>query len=229
MAGQVTFSLDDTEFREAMLEYIQVSSKDGAFAMNRTMNNLGIFGFHQAKVAQDAEIMRVETLEWWPRYVAKTLANKYPAKAVIKNEVKVNKDKSGFKVYKRVYMRHYTREKARKASASIIRKRSLAVGFVRFFFATLSRSMRAVTPGLKTPPSKTFRGFEVTVKSATMQDPSVTARVEYSYRSRGEVAVKKAEALLRDILDAARPLLIADMREYINRKAASAAKRFSAV
>ena len=87
--------------------------------------------------------------------------------------------------------------------------------------------MRAVTPGLKAPPSKTFKGFDVTVKPATMDDPSVTARVAYSYRSRGERAVQKAEALLQGILDRARPLLIADMREYITGKAAENARSIS--
>jgi hypothetical protein len=229
MAGQVTFALDDAEFQTAMRDYIQVSSKDGAFAMNRTMNNLAVFGFQEAKQAQAGEIERVQTLDWWPKYVAASMVRRKAKQLSVRMEKASRKGRViGGKMYQRLAMLHYTRAEARKESERIIRKRSLAIGFVRFFFATLSRSMRAVTPGLMTPPSKTFRGFDVTVKPATMDNPSVTARVAYAYRSRGERAVKKAEALLQGILDRARPLLIADMREYIKRKASENARRISA-
>jgi len=228
MAGQVTFSLDDAEFREAMRDYIMASSKDAPFAMNRTMNNLAVFGFNEAKTAQQGEIENLQSLEWWPRYVAAVMVKKKARQLSVRMEKAASRGKAMTgKMYRRLEQLHYTREEARKTSASIIRKRSLAIGFVRFFFATLSRSMRAVTPGLKTPSSKTFRGFDVTVKPATINDPSVTARVAYAYRSRGEAAVKKAEALLQGILDRARPLLIADMREYITRKASENARSIS--
>jgi hypothetical protein len=119
------------------------------------------------------------------------------------------------KSYTNLVALHYTREEARKESARIIRNRSLAIGFVRFFFVTLSRRVREYVPGARAAVGKSFKGFEVNVKPATEQDPSIRASVKYAYRSRGQKSVQKAEALLQDILDRARPLLIADMRKYI--------------
>jgi len=228
MAGQVKFALDDAEFQKAMGEYIQASSKDGAFAMNRTMNNFAVFGFHEAQVAQASEIESVQRLDWWPMYVARVMVRRKAAQLVVKMEKATRKGKvMGGKTFQRLAKLHYTREEARKESARIIRRRSVAIGFVRFFFVTMSRQVAAVVPGMRTPPSKTFKGFEVTVTPATIQSPSVSARVAYAYRSRGEAAVKKAEALLQGIIDRARPMLIADMREYITRKAAENARSIS--
>ncbi len=228
MAGQVKFALDDVEFQKAMTEYIQTTSKDGAFAMNRTMNNLAIFGTEESKVAQDDEIQRIQQLDWWPMYVASVMVRRKAAQLTVKMEKATRKGKvMGGKTFQRLAKLHYTREEARKESARIIRRRSVAIGFVRFFFVTMSRQVAAIVPGMRTPSSKTFKGFEVTVKPATMQDPSISARVVYDYRSRGEKAVKKAEALLSEILERARPRVIADMREYITRKLTAASEAIS--
>jgi hypothetical protein len=213
MPGKVTFNLDDREFQGVMRDYIIHSSKEAAYAMNRTMNSLAVFGTMEAKEAQTGEIERVQTLDWWPKYIAAIMVKRKAAKLA----TRIKKGIKG-KVYQKLASLHYTREEARKESARVVRKRSTAIGFVRFFFVTLSRRVREFTPGSKVPPGKSFKGFEVNVKPATMQDPSISASVVYAYRSRGEKTVKRAESLLQDILDRARPRLIADMREYIKRK-----------
>ena len=219
MPGQVTFALDDSEFQGVMAEYIRQSSKEAATAMNRTMNSLAIFGVKEAKEAQTGEIERVQTLDWWPMYIAAIMVKKKAKQLAVKMQKASAKGKTlSGKTYQRLVALHYTREEARKESARVIRKRSLAIGFVRFFFVTLSRNVRTYVPGARAATGKSFRGFAVSVKPATTQDPSISAQVKYSYRSRGERAVQKAEALLQDILDRARPKLIADMRQYITDK-----------
>jgi hypothetical protein len=219
MPGQITFAINDQEFQKTMKEYINVSSKDGAFAMNRTMNNFAIFGFEEAKVAQASEIENVQSLEWWPKYVAAAMVKRKAKQLAVRMEKTARKGKTlSGKVYRRLEQLHYTRAEAQKESARIIRSRSVSIGFLRFFFATLSRRMRTEVTGMRVPPSKTFKGFEVTAKPATMQDPTVSATVRYTYRRRGERSVQKAEALLQDIINRARPRLIADMRVYIAAK-----------
>ena len=216
MPGQVQFALDDSEFQGVMAEYIRHSSKEAAYAMNRTMNSLAIIGNTEAKEAQEGEIQNVQTLDWWPKYIAAIMVKKKAKQLATRMQKASAKGKTiSGKTYSKLVALHYTREEAKKESARVIRKRSLAIGFVRFFFVTLSRRVREYTPGVKVPASKSFRGFEVDVKPATVQDPSIRASVKYAYRSRGQKAVQKAEALLQDILDRARPLLIADMRQYI--------------
>jgi hypothetical protein len=216
MPGQITFALDDSEFQGVMAEYIRRSSKEAATAMNRTMNSLAIFGVTEAKEAQAGEIERVQTLDWWPKFVAAVMVRKKAKQLAVKMQKASAKGKTiSGKSYTKLVALHYTREEARKESARIIRNRSLAIGFVRFFFVTLSRRVREYVPGARAAVGKSFRGFEVDVKPATVQDPSIRASVKYAYRSRGQKAVQKAEALLQDILDRARPLLIADMRKYI--------------
>jgi hypothetical protein len=229
MAGVATFALDDAEFQGVMGDYLRVSSKDGAAAMNRTMNNLAIFGHDEARVAQLAEIENVQALDWWPAYVATRMVKRKAKQLAVRMEKASRKGKTiSSKTYRRLVAFHYTRDEARKESARIGRRRSVSVGFLRFFFVSLSRQMRTAVPGMRVPPSKSFKGFDVTISAATEDRPMVTAEVRYPYRSRGEASVKKAEALLQNTLERARPRLIADMREYIARKASETARGISA-
>jgi len=227
MPGEARFTLSDESWHETMGDYIRVSSKDGAEAMNRTMNNFAVFGFGEAELAQKGEIERVQTLEWWPKYVAKVMKKKKAAQLVKRTEkIRAKGKQMRAATYERLVKLHYTRAEAVKASASLIRSRSVSIGFVRFFFAALSRSMREYTQGM-TPQSKTFKGFDVQIKPATEAMPSVRATVNYTYRRRGEKAVQKAEEMLQGAIDRARPKLINDMRVYIASKARDTARRFS--
>jgi hypothetical protein len=216
MPGQVTFSINDAEFQGVMSEYIRHSSKEAATAMNRTMNSLAIFGVKEAALAQAGEIERVQTLDWWPKYVAAIMVKRKAKQLSVKMQKASAKGKTiSGKTYSRLVALHYTRQEARKESARIIRRRSVAIGFVRFYFVTLSRRVRELVPGLRSATGKSFRGFAVDVKPATAQSPIISATVTYGYRRRGEQSVRKAESLLQSILDRARPLLISDMRKYI--------------
>ena len=216
MAAQsANFVLLDDGWNRTMGDYIRASSRDAADAMNRTMNNFAVIAHGKTKLAQKQEIENVQSLEWWPKYVAAAMVRR-KAKALAK---RIEKNKVTGKTYQRLSALHYTRLEARAASARIIRSRSVAVGFVRFFFVSLSRAMRNYIVGARVPPAKTFKGFDVSIQPATVDQPSVSARVTYEYRRRGERPVKRAEALLQEIIDETRPALIDDMREYIARKA----------
>jgi hypothetical protein len=228
--------LDDSEFQQAMADYIRVSSKDAADSMNRTMNSLAVLGFEHARLAQESEIRNVQTLEWWPKYVASAMVRRKAQSLATKMRKADAKGKTlSAKAFANLSGLHYSRagekegnSEAQKESARIIKGRSVAIGFVRFFFATMSRSMRGYVPGAKVPPSKSFKGFDVAIVPATLQRPSISAEVAYPYRKLGQRTVKRAEALLQEAMDAARPALIADMRDYIARKMREAAEGVSA-
>jgi hypothetical protein len=152
--------LDDSEFQQAMADYIRVSSKDAADSMNRTMNSLAVLGFEHARLAQESEIRNVQTLEWWPKYVASAMVRRKASGLAAKMRKADAKGKTlSAKAFAKLSKLRYTKAEAQKESARIIRGRSVAVGFVRFFFATLSRSMRDYIPGSRVPPSKSFKGF----------------------------------------------------------------------
>ncbi len=229
MPGVATFTLTDDAWQKTMGDYIRVSSKDAVTAMNRTMNSFAIFGAQESDVAQKEEIERVQTLDWWPKYVATVMVKRKAKRLAVRMEKYTSKGKTmSGKMYKRMAELHYTRAEARAQSARMIRGRSVAIGFMRFFFATLSRSMRAYIPGARVPSSKSFKGFDVSIRGATESLPSVSAVVTYPYRRRGEKAVQKAEEMLQTAIDKARPLLIEDMQQYIRSKAQETARSHSA-
>jgi ribosome-binding protein aMBF1 (putative translation factor) len=177
--------IDDSGFQKAMRAYIVASSKDGATAMNRTMNSLAIIGQQETKKAQEDSITAVQNLWWWPAYVAKILTARKKRQLDIRaGKAKTIKGKARI-LKRRESGRLYSRAEARKVSAGIIKKRSVSISFLRFFFNKMSRDLRGQTQGLNAPPNnKRFKGFEATVKPATMEDPTVQISVNYKYRKR---------------------------------------------
>jgi hypothetical protein len=210
MPGQVTFAMDDSEFQKVMGQYINASSKDAAFAMNRTMNNLAIFGVTEAKNADKSEIESIESRNWWPRYIGMKIANYRWGGDV---------HKRGIPQIRKNEAMYFQNDKLKKRiSKQVIRSRSAAVSFMKYFFKWMSDEIRQTIPGLPSFPSKKFKGFQGYFTAATMDRPIVSISVAYEYKHRSDTSVKKAENILQSILDKIKPLLIADMRQYIARK-----------
>jgi hypothetical protein len=219
--------IDDSGFQKAMRAYIVASSKDGATAMNRTMNSLAIIGQQETKKAQEDSITAIQNLWWWPAYVAKVLTARKGRQLDIRaGKAKTAKGKARIMARKEAG-RLYTREEARKASAGIIKKRSVSISFLRFFFNKMSLDLRGQVQGLNAPPNnKRFRGFTANVKAATMEDPTVKISVNYGYRKRSSSTARRVERMLQQVMDKAKPMLIKDMEIYIRRQLGTQARRF---
>jgi len=192
--------LDTKEFDLAMIQYAAASGKDFKDIVHRQMNNLAIQGMKLQKRAERDAIKTMEGKDWWPRYVAKAL--------------------------KKVQGR-YTVAQARKFSKQLLRKRLKSVGFLKFFFVSLSRAVAPLTgkPGRK---GKTFAGFKVSIVPATNRRPATSATIGYTYRKRSDKTARKAERMLGKILPVAIATTVADMKVYVDRKMGITAKKYSA-
>jgi len=196
----MAMTLDTSEFDRAMVQYAAASGKDFKDIVHRQMNNLAIQGIKLQKRAERSAIKTMEGKAWWPKYVAKALKKRQGS---------------------------YTRAEAKKFSKKLLRQRLKAVGFLKFFFISLSRSVAPLTgkPGRK---GKTFAGFSVSVAPATKRKPTTSATVGYTYRKRGDKTAKTAERMLGKILKMAIATTVLDIQKYVDRKMGKTARKFSA-
>lgn len=192
-------TLDSREWREAVRQYAIDTGKDEAYALNRQVNNLAIFAMRFVHNAQAASIRAVESLDWWPKYIAKILHKKGP----------------------------YTVKQARVYSKRLIRSRLVAIRFLRFFFVSLSRAIRVGALNKPSSGGKSFSGFDSVFRPATASNPHVEAAIGYTFRRRSDKTARKAEALLQAALNYAIPETIRDMKQYAERQAENRARRYS--
>lgn len=194
------FILDTTEFDGAVVQYAAASGKDFADVSNRQTLNLAIQGLKLQKKAENAEIKKLQSLDWWPKYIAKLLTAKRG---------------------------HYTRAEAIEYSAQVIRGRSKAVGFMKFFFASMAAAVAPLT-GRSRGKGKDFAGFKVSIQPATSEKPITDCAVSYTYRRRGDKTAKRTEIILQSTLAQAISATIADIQSYVDRKMRVTANKYSA-
>lgn len=227
MSAVVT--LDTREWNKALAQYAAATKKDLAEAVNRQANNLMVTGLQRTRVAEKASIARVEALEWWPKYVAKILAGR----KLLKARARAAKRKTAYTTKAQLSRversLHYTVDEARRASKAIIRKRLVAVRFVRFFFVAASRALQPFTgSSKKAPGGKTFKGFEARVTPATKEKPEVDFAVEYNFRKRSSRTARRLERILQAAMDYAIPATIRDMERETQRRLSRTARAYSA-
>jgi hypothetical protein len=214
-----TFKLDSREWKQAVLEYSVACHKTMAEAANRQTNNLAIHAHEFCEKAQKAEIENVQTLEWWPKMVAKAISRKYGKQA-------------GSLAYRAHWSMENNRnfiglwhEKAKEMSDHIIRQRSVAVGFCRFFFVQLSRAIKTG----RSIGGKTFAGFSIDkLTLATETRPHCEAQISYGFRKRSDKTARKVEEILQAAVDKSIPETIRDMQDYTAKQLEKEARKYSA-
>lgn len=216
--------IDRSQFDAALAEYAVASKKDFADVCNRQMLNLAIHGLRLTKQAEQADIASLESKSWWPKYVAKILVGRGVNK-VMKAAAKSRRAGAG--AGRRFMARAYTQAQARVASKKLVRKRLRAVRFLKFFFVRLGQAVQPFTKGKRTT-GKSFTGFDMAVVPATQQNPRCNVAVGYTYRKRKDKTANRTERLLNNSLRLAFPAVAADMRQYIEKKVAETARKYSA-
>lgn len=220
------FNIDRREFDQALKEYATASKKDFSAICNRQMLNLAIHGVQLTKEAEAGAINTLQSKDWWPKYVAKTLSNKM-FKAKVGGAYKKSQ-KAGERAQRKFMQRGYTRDQARAFSKKLIRRRLVAVGFLKFFFVSLGSAVKpyASGPALR-GYSRKFKSFLLRIRPASPSVPRCDIAVSYDYRVRSNRTARKTERLLNAILARAFPETAADMRRYIADKARRTAERYS--
>ena len=220
------FRIDRSQFDKALIEYAAVSKRDRAHIVNRQMLNLAIHGLKLTKEAEASAINKLQEKEWWPKYIAKLLRRKMFMKKVA-TAFKAS-SKKGLRALSRFTTRSYTRAQAQTFSKKLIRKRLIAVRFLKFFFGSLGSAVKPVGSGPGISAGKSFKGFILKIKKATIERPTCEIVVQYDYKRRSAKTAKKTESLLNRILNRAYPATAEDMRKYAEGKMKEAAARFNA-
>ena len=220
------FNIDRREFDKALKEYAAASKKDFAAICNRQMLNLAIHGVQLTKEAETSAINTLQSKDWWPKYIAKILSNKM-FKSKVGGAFKKSQ-KAGERAQRKFMQRGYTRDQARAFSKKLIRRRLVAVSFLKFFFVSLGT---AVKPYISGPAlrgyTRKFKDFVLRIQPATIAAPRCEIAIVYNYRVRSNRTARKTERLLNAILARAFPATAADMRKYIADKARRTAARYS--
>lgn len=229
MADELTFEVDTTEWQAALQEYAEVSTKDHAHSVNRCVNNLMIKGAQAADVASAAQIQALEMRfkEWWPKLVAKVIVKQKGARRAARG----TKRARTLPWYKREPGSHRS-EYAARVSKKMLKRRVNAITFTRGFFIKLSKALREAVPSLGGSGgvnAKSFQDIQVTLKPATPEDLNIDYRSAYTYKKRGARVVAGMQSILNRCMAAAQPAAIADMQQYIDRKAEERARQYSAI
>jgi hypothetical protein len=225
--AQTSIRLDRSEWDKAVTGYAASTRKTLAEAQNKQTVNLAFQGLQFVKVAERSAIETLEGIEWWPRFVAKHMVKRYgkmAASGAWQAEWSVREGRKLSENHTR------WRELAVAMSRDIIRRRLVAVTYLRFFFVSLANAASRYVKNSKTAPyRKGFRDFHVEVNPATPSDLSVSWRVWYDYKMRNKRTAQKAEALLDTALQKTIPATIRDMEAETHKRLEQDARRFSAL
>ena len=199
MAENVT--LDYSKWNQALKEYSVATGKTLAEALNRQANNLCIQSIKEAKKASLGKVTRQadrKDLIWWHAW-------------------RLIKANSGM-----------TRTEAHDKAMKNIVARQRAVGFIRGFFAAMSKQIRINGLG-QTVEAETFSGIKPHYKPATDGNRNSTQAemgVEYTYKRQDESATK-AEEILWTALQKGIVRATEDMQKYTQRQIDKLARQYS--
>jgi hypothetical protein len=230
------FTLDDREWQSAIRLYSTATYKTLADAQNRQHKNWAIQALKIMKKAETAMIEHLKTLPWWPKYIAGIMRNQAGGSAGSKvfqaqwadaEKRKRDKAQKGQKAFKLDIEERSYAKYARDLSTKILGRRKVAVTFMKAFLAQMANAFDSVAREVRTPAIKAFSGFKVSVKAASPRDLSVSVVAEYDYVKRGDKTARGAEGKGMEALEKAKPLAIADMIQYAEKKQAEHARRYS--
>ena len=200
----VALKLDTREFTRAMQEYIAATGKDSAEAINRQSKNFAIKCLGTVKKSRGAAAIRaLKDESWWPKMVASVMVKQAGsasgskimqaqwASAKRSAGIKAGKNKNSFKLDKEE--QSYAKE-ARRISSAILKSRTGAISFLRFFFRAMATRMTQYSKGGSIPSGKAFTGFQSQATPATPGKLSVVMSTQYGFKRRGAGSAAGAEA-----------------------------------
>jgi hypothetical protein len=227
----VELKVDFGDFNKALQEYQFATKKTFAEVANREMVNLGVQGIKVTKEAEASKIQSIQSMDWWPKLVAKALVKRNAGKLVSKMQGATTAKgmKSVSRAMGKFYGRAYTHAQAVAFSALLIRRRLNAIRFLKFFFSKLAKEAKPFTSSGASGSGigKSFGGFQYSITPATDSKPSCSARIWYTPRYRGDKSVRTAQVILDAAMKNAITATAADMRAYIVSKMTELSQKYS--
>jgi hypothetical protein len=200
----VTFNTK--EFQSALRSYAEVSKRDWPEIVNRQALNLALRSMQFTPKAEKAAIQQLESLDWWPKYIAKRIAG-----------AGVTVQQRG-KKFKTVIATNYTRAQARMASRTIISARVRASAFCRAGWIPAVRILAAKVGRTLRVSAKQYGQPKGDATAATVG--RATAEIINSARGAGKVGAAAFQRAINFVAD--------DMRLYVAKKMQQRAREHSA-
>jgi len=129
----------------------------------------------------------------------------------------------------------YDRDDAEQFNIKHFNKRRSSVGFIRLFPRQIANAMSgrmSFVGGIASGVKGKSRAFHTTAKAATKRRAVAEAQTSFDYRrntiTAASTSARAAERLLQSALDRAMPGAVRDTVDYVNRKQAKAARKYSA-
>jgi hypothetical protein len=222
----VELKFDFSDFQKALQEYQYAFKKSNAEVCNRQMMNMGMIGKEITKEAEASKIQSIQSMDWWPKLVAKVLVKRNAGKVMA--TVNTKGVKAGARAMNKFYKRAYTHAQAVAFSATLIRRRLNAIRFLKFFFSKLAKEARPFTSSAgNTGIGKSFGGFQYTISPATDAKSACSARIWYRPRYRGDKSARSAQKILDETMQRTINATAKDMRDYIVKKMGELSQKYS--
>ncbi len=233
----MSFRLDTREFQQAIAQYSDATGKSNAESLNRAARNFAIKCISSTKKSKGAAAIRaLQNTDWWPKVIAKIVshqAGKSAGSKALQAQWANRKRQEGIKSgkHKKAFMldaeeRSYVKY-AKQISNQVLRSRTAAITFLRFFFRVLAAKMTGISKGAAIPSGKNFTGFSPTVRPATDKKLSVALSNSYAFKRRGTKSASGAEKELSRAMAAALPATVDDITQYASKQLAKRARQYS--
>ena len=221
------FTLDDREFRQALVQYSAASRKAFADGVDHQMNNWAVQSIKFVTVAMESRIRALSGLPWWPKLISRIMVKR--SAAGVAKKLAGGKGKRALATFQR---RAFTREQARRRSARELRRRVMARKFLTGFFLKWSNAIASVAnvrgPRGTGAAGGFFRSIRANYSKATPNNTHASIHVWYDYKRRSGKTLGKVDSMFNRAMNRGSIGTIEDMRRYVDRKQSEAARRHSA-
>lgn len=234
--NQASLGLDTREFQQAMKEYVAVTKKDAAYALNRQARNLAITSSMQVKKSNSSEIKAIARETWWPKVVSAIMRKQagstaareiyqaqWAANEKAKRVAQYGKGQKRFKLDKKETS--YAKE-AKRITNWILGSRAKAIGFSKWFFLRAARDLaKYVNKGV--PAGKAFEDIKGGAVGATEKSLMVKFWSAYDFKRRSGKSASSLVSQLTQAMNYAVPIVIRDMKKYVQEQLAKRGQQYS--
>lgn len=205
--GGPTGVIKDDEFQAALLEYaMKRTNRDLPYICNRVALNVAFKGAAITPVALRSKIEALAHREWWPAFVAKTIAHRKDYSKGIRG-VRVGRRR--IKAGTAKGNRYYTRAQARVISRALIKARVRKVTYLKSSWRPIIDKLKKLKLGLWTPGAlKGVKRFKRKPSEVVAAAPGPrVATLLYWNKTQGRLIEPTLAQALRDAAK--------DMRQFI--------------
>jgi hypothetical protein len=234
--NQASLGLDTREFQQAMKEYVAVTKKDAAYALNRQARNLAITSAMQVKKSYSSEIKAIARETWWPKVVAAIMRKRagstaareiyqaqWAANEKAKRVAQYGKGQKRFKLDKKETS--YAKE-AKRIGSEILGSRVKAIGFSKWFVMRAARELtKYAYKGM--PSGKVFEDIKGGAVGATEKSLMVKFWSAYDFKRRSGKSASSLVSQLTQAMNYAVPIVIKDMKKYAQEQLAKRNQQYS--